>query len=462
MSEIKGYEETKQNLLWEELNLPLLNLSFDVLKYDYNIHDIPDINKEWVNKQKKYFINFSDELTKESVMLITMKSMKLFNYVIDKNADLTTMSDSIQNLIKKYGNEKLLSLTNNIINYTLNSPINTNEITIYSGINRKYYDKIKNDDYFISNRFMSATFNKEHANYYSFVGSRGRYSKTNNLPYTVYNITIPKNFNKIFYIEFENQIVFLPNLKFKKIKENIVTQENVTEITGKRLKKENVVIENIYFELDNTYESVYNYENKNDVNIELDEENSDEEKSDEEKSNQENSDENDSDEEKSNQENSDENDSDEEKSNQENSDENDSDDSDSDSDSDEDNLQKLNKDIINNFIKEKHPESIVHNYEEVKIMTNINRDINGDIVNDNIHKTLPFLTKYEKSRILGLRAKQINQGANPLINIPDNIIDGYTIAMLELQQKKIPFIIRRPIPNGGSEYWKVSDLELLD
>ena len=52
--------------------------------------------------------------------------------------------------------------------------------------------------------------------------------------------------------------------------------------------------------------------------------------------------------------------------------------------------------------------------------------------------------------------------ANIFVNIPDNIIDGYTIANLELEQKKIPFIIRRPIPNGACEYWKVSDLELLD
>ena len=29
-------------------------------------------------------------------------------------------------------------------------------------------------------------------------------------------------------------------------------------------------------------------------------------------------------------------------------------------------------------------------------------------------------------------------------------------------QKKIPFIIRRPIPNGGSEYWKVNDLKNID
>ena len=42
------------------------------------------------------------------------------------------------------------------------------------------------------------------------------------------------------------------------------------------------------------------------------------------------------------------------------------------------------------------------------------------------------------------------------------MIDGYNIALLELEQKKIPFIIQRPMPNGGSEYWKVSDLEIIE
>ena len=57
------------------------------------------------------------------------------------------------------------------------------------------------------------------------------------------------------------------------------------------------------------------------------------------------------------------------------------------------------------------------------------------------------------------RAKQIETGATPFIKVPEDVIDGYLIAVLELQQNRIPFIIRRPLPNGGSEYWKISDLE---
>ena len=41
------------------------------------------------------------------------------------------------------------------------------------------------------------------------------------------------------------------------------------------------------------------------------------------------------------------------------------------------------------------------------------------------------------------------------------MIEGLTIAEKELEDKKVPFIIRRPLPNGSSEYWKVKDLEML-
>jgi DNA-directed RNA polymerase I, II, and III subunit RPABC2 len=62
---------------------------------------------------------------------------------------------------------------------------------------------------------------------------------------------------------------------------------------------------------------------------------------------------------------------------------------------------------------------------------------------------------------LGLRAKQLNNGAKPFVTINIQIIDGYLIALKELEEKKIPVIIRRPIPNGASEYWHLKDLEIL-
>ena len=84
-----------------------------------------------------------------------------------------------------------------------------------------------------------------------------------------------------------------------------------------------------------------------------------------------------------------------------------------------------------------------------------------NIIIDPLHKTIPYLTKYERARIIGQRAKQIETGAKPLVKISENIVDSYIIAELELREKKIPFIIRRPIPGGGCEYWNLRDLEVI-
>lgn len=135
------------------------------------------------------------------------------------------------------------------------------------------------------------------------------------------------------------------------------------------------------------------------------------------------------------------------------------DDDDDDDDKGEQYLQKFDKEINNNYIINHHPESISHNYDEIMSMTKVVRNSDGIII-DKLHRTIPYLTKYEKARILGQRAMQINSGAYPFIDdVPENVIDGYIIAEMELKRKKIPFIIRRPLPNGGSEYWNLEDLE---
>ena len=128
--------------------------------------------------------------------------------------------------------------------------------------------------------------------------------------------------------------------------------------------------------------------------------------------------------------------------------------------SDEEDLEKIEKNINHKNLEKIHPEIININNKELSSLSQCLRDKNGIII-DPLHKTVPFLTKYEKSRILGCRASQLNNGAKPLISISDNIIDSYTIAKEELKQKKIPFIIRRPLPNGGNEYWKLEDLEYI-
>lgn len=133
---------------------------------------------------------------------------------------------------------------------------------------------------------------------------------------------------------------------------------------------------------------------------------------------------------------------------------------DEDEDYDDSYLQKFDSEVTKNYINDFHPECLIQNYDEIAKLTNVVRDTHNIII-DPLHKTIPFLTKYEKARILGQRAKQIEVGAKPFISVPENVIDSYVIAELELQQKRIPFIIRRPIPGGGFEYWNIRDLEVI-
>lgn len=144
----------------------------------------------------------------------------------------------------------------------------------------------------------------------------------------------------------------------------------------------------------------------------------------------------------------------------ENMTEHDSDSEESSDEEDESYFRKIENDNKKDILLDYHPEIQHLKTTEMLAMTKIYRNENG-IINDNLHKTSPILTRFEKARVIGLRAKQINMGAEPFIEIPDDIIDGLTIAEMELKEKKIPFIIRRPMPNGGSEYWNLKDLILL-
>ena len=136
---------------------------------------------------------------------------------------------------------------------------------------------------------------------------------------------------------------------------------------------------------------------------------------------------------------------------------------DSDLDEDEDGekyLQKLDESVREQTIANHHPELIIHNYDEVEALTTIIGD-KRVVFLELLHRTLPILSKYERTRILGERSKQINDGAKPFVTTDPSIIDGFLIALKELEEKKLPFIIRRPINNGASEYWKLKDLEVI-
>ena len=107
-------------------------------------------------------------------------------------------------------------------------------------------------------------------------------------------------------------------------------------------------------------------------------------------------------------------------------------------------------------------------YQKFSKKSNIDTDIDYDeyfikddeiIINKTGRLTKPYLTKYEKVRILGDRSRQLAQGAKPMIKNTTGL-SHKEVALLELKNKVIPLIIERPIPNVGVEKWKLSELEI--
>ncbi|KJX96824.1 unnamed protein product [Zymoseptoria tritici ST99CH_1A5] len=71
--------------------------------------------------------------------------------------------------------------------------------------------------------------------------------------------------------------------------------------------------------------------------------------------------------------------------------------------------------------------------------------------------TTPYMTKYERARVLGTRALQISMGAPVLVDV-ESETDPLQIALKELREKKIPLVVRRYLPDGFYEDWTCEEL----
>ena len=76
------------------------------------------------------------------------------------------------------------------------------------------------------------------------------------------------------------------------------------------------------------------------------------------------------------------------------------------------------------------------------------------------NKTKNILTKYERVKILGLRAQQLESGNAPLVEF-DLPFNSKEVAKKELRARKLPFFIRRTLPNGNKEIWRLDDMIII-
>ncbi|PON96720.1 DNA-directed RNA polymerase, subunit RPB [Trema orientale] len=122
------------------------------------------------------------------------------------------------------------------------------------------------------------------------------------------------------------------------------------------------------------------------------------------------------------------------------------------------------------------PEPEIEEGAEEDVENNNNDDVPGDPVDteekeekDSVQrprKTSKFMTKYERARILGTRALQISMNAPVMVELEGETdpleVGFYKIAMKELRERKIPFTIRRYLPDGSYEDWGVDELIVED
>ena len=77
----------------------------------------------------------------------------------------------------------------------------------------------------------------------------------------------------------------------------------------------------------------------------------------------------------------------------------------------------------------------------------------------------PIMTKYEFDQIISLRANQISLGSPVFVDISEMNIKSNMelrkIALKELKEGKLPYILKRSLPNGKQEYFRIGDLDLI-
>lgn len=73
--------------------------------------------------------------------------------------------------------------------------------------------------------------------------------------------------------------------------------------------------------------------------------------------------------------------------------------------------------------------------------------------------TAHWATKYERTKMIGMRLEQIARGAAPLVDVEPGM-SIREIVMREVEERKLPFKVVRTMPNGEQLVLAAADLEI--
>jgi len=152
-------------------------------------------------------------------------------------------------------------------------------------------------------------------------------------------------------------------------------------------------------------------------------------------------------------------DKDEEDKDEEDKDEEDKDEEDTNESEDEDNDEEENEDCLYKKILKKDDDD--DDGDDFEIVYDDDDISETGVVKPEERMTKPFITLFEKVRILGDRAKQLSLGAKPMIKGLEINYSPKEIAKIELENGVIPLIIERELPNGKKEHWIPSKNDTL-
>ena len=76
-----------------------------------------------------------------------------------------------------------------------------------------------------------------------------------------------------------------------------------------------------------------------------------------------------------------------------------------------------------------------------------------------------IMTKYEFNQMISLRTMHLSKGAPPLVELPADFkirgnMELRSVALRELAEERLPYLVRRMMPNGKPEYRRLSEMDL--
>lgn len=85
--------------------------------------------------------------------------------------------------------------------------------------------------------------------------------------------------------------------------------------------------------------------------------------------------------------------------------------------------------------------------------------------NTSEYRSSPVMTKYEYNQLISLRVTHLANGAIPFVQMPEDMkvtsnMELRRIALMELREGKLPYLVKRTMPNNKIEYWKIKDMDL--